>query len=372
MSSLCLGMGGESTGYPPVRGLDLASLAQARNVVLLVIDGLGYHYLKQRAADSELFRHCHRSLTSVCPTTTTSAIPTFLTGRAPLQHGLTGWFTYFSEYGAVLTVLPFSTRIGQMPIDERLISPQQLTGQAPLFDQLPVASHLVMPDWIASSSFNRAFTGKARCRPYKGLKGMFNAIVSASRVRGERNYIYAYWPEYDALAHHHGVESPEVEAHLRQLDQAFAALVQRLKGSDTLVLVTADHGFIDTTSERTLRLQAHPQLAQTLMAPLCGEPRLAFCYVHPDRVIAFEQYVANTFAREVTLISRQQMLDEGWFGLGAAHPRLADRIGHYALVMNENYTISGTLPGERPLQHIGVHGGLSLDEMDVPLIYLEI
>ena len=39
--------------------------------------------------------------------------------------------------------------------------------------------------------------------------------------------------------------------------------------------------------------------------------------------------------------------------------------------MKENYIISGELPGERVLNHIGVHGGLSGEEMLVPLIVAE-
>jgi hypothetical protein len=186
-----------------------------------------------------------------------------------------------------------------------------------------------------------------------------------------RNFIYAYWPEFDSLAHEHGVASTAVAAHLAALDQAFAELVARLRGTDTQLLVTADHGFVDTTPERTLRLSDHPELTETLMMPLCGEPRLSFCYVHPDRVARFERYVNDRLGEAVTLCRSEQLLREGRFGLGEPHPRLRDRIGHYALLMNENYIITSELPGERPLSHIGVHGGLSPDEMLVPLISLD-
>lgn len=374
MSSIALAMGGWETGYLPLPQLDGERLGRVRNLVLLVVDGLGYRHLQERAPESALFSHCVGSMTSVCPSTTATAIPTFLSGLPPQQHGLTGWFTYFAEVGSIVTVLPYTTRLGRMPIDDRLLSPRQLSGVAPIYDHLAAQSHLVIPDWIAGTTFNQAFTGQGRLRPYPyrgGLQGMFKGIRAVVDAGKERNFVYAYWPEFDSLSHEHGVASAAVAEHLASLDQAFAELVARLRGTDTQLLVTADHGFVDTSPEKSLRLADHPQLAETLMMPLCGEPRLSFCYVHPDRTAQFERYVSGELADAVTLYPSEQLLREGWFGLGEAHPRLRDRIGHYALVMKENYIITSELPGERPLSHVGVHGGLSPDEMYVPLISLD-
>ncbi|AKH21204.1 alkaline phosphatase family protein [Sedimenticola thiotaurini] len=374
MSSIALAMGGWETGYQPLTQLDGERLGRVRNLVLLVVDGLGYHHLKEYAPQSVLFSHCVDSLTSVCPSTTTTAIPTFLTGLPPQQHGLTGWFTYFAEVGAVLTVLPYSTRLGRMPVDGQVLNPRQLTNVPPIYDRLTAQSHLVIPDWIAGSTFNQAFTGRGRVRPYphrSGVQGLFKGIRAAVDTGKERNFIYAYWPQFDSLSHEHGVASAAVAQHLSELDQGFAQLLERLRGSDTQLLVTADHGFIDTTPARTLRAADHPELADALMMPLCGEPRLPFCYVHPDRTDQFERYVKEELSDVATLFHSEQLLREGRFGLGKAHPRLRDRIGHYALAMQENYVITSELPGEQPLSHVGVHGGLSPDEMYVPLISLD-
>ncbi len=373
MSAVAQGMGGWNSGYLPCPALDEERLAQVRNLVLLVIDGLGYHYLQRQAGDSWLFRHCSDSLTSVCPSTTATAIPAFLTGLPPQQHGFTGWFTYFSELGSILTVLPHTHRLGRSPVDDQLLSPRHLCGVPPIYDRLDANSHLVMPDWIADSAFNRAFTGTASIRPYRGgMQGFVRGIRQVVDSGRRRNFVYAYWPEFDSLAHHHGVESEVVSRHLQALEREIGGLVDRLAGSDTLLMITADHGFIDTTPERTLRLAHHPELARTLMMPLCGEPRLAFCYVHPDRTGAFEDYVASELSEAVDLVPSRSLLQDERFGLGQPHPRLMDRIGHYALLMKENYIITSELPGEQPLAHVGVHGGLSPAEMFVPLISLDL
>jgi hypothetical protein len=66
------------------------------------------------------------------------------------------------------------------------------------------------------------------------------------------------------------------------------------------------------------------------------------------------------------------LLQENWFGPGVAHPKLASRIGDFALVMQENWTIKDWLPGERQHSMLGVHGGVSADEMQVPLVSLHL
>lgn len=373
MSSIALGMGGWETGYPPHEGISLERLSRVRNLVLLVVDGLGYRYLKEQAGDTVLYRHCRGSLTSVCPSTTATAIPTFLTGVPAQQHGFTGWFTYFSEVGSILAVLPYTMRLGRIPIDDRVLPPSRLSDLRPLTDHLSATSHLVMPDWIADSTFNRAFSGNARIQPCRGdLDSLVKGVTNAVNAGRERNYIYAYWPEFDSLAHQHGVASEAVARHLRELDRAVSELCDRLQGTDTLLLVTADHGFVDTSPGRTIRLSAHPELAHTLMMPPCGEPRLAFCYVHPDRTGQFETYVTTELKEAMTLFPSQQLLEQSRFGLGSPHPRLHDRIGHYALVMKENYILASELAGEQALTPIGVHGGLSADEMYVPLITMDL
>ena len=138
-------------------------------------------------------------------------------------------------------------------------------------------------------------------------------------------------------------------------------------------MLTADHGFVDTTSETRLELGDHPRLADTLVLPLCGEGRVAFCYVDPARRGLFETYVAEELGDVCVAIENRELLAGDYFGLGEAHPRLAERIGHYALLMKENYVLRDRLMGEgdRPV-HVGVHGGTSSAEMHVPLVLAEL
>ena len=364
MASLIGALGGEEELYAPLRLLAPREIG-TRSVVLLVIDGLGYEYLQEQRPAGALARHLKGRMTSVFPSTTATAITTFLTGTAPQHHALTGWFMYFREIAAVAAVLPYRTRQAGTPLG---LAPETLLEHVPVFDRIPVRSYSVAPQDIAHSAFNSAHLGRARLEPYATLEQMLETTTRLVRAPGERRYVYAYWPELDRLGHMHGMNSPEAAAHLARLDEAFAGFLADIAGSDTSVVVTADHGFVDSTPARTIALERHPRLVRSLVLPLCGEPRAAYCYVSPDRRDAFVDYVNEHLSAYAELYESEFLIDSGWFGLGTPHPRLRERVGDYTLVMKDNAIIEDWLPGEKRFRKIGVHGGTSTREMYVPLI----
>ena len=371
MSSIEQAMGSAFDLYPPADALPVSELRDCDNLVLLAVDGLGYDYLTDVGKDSQLSSHLKARLTSVCPSTTAAAVPTFLTGVAPQQHGFTGWFTWFRELGNILSVLPFQPRHGGCALGELGLNPGVLSGREPVFHRMQARSHVVMPDQIAGSEFNLAFHDGARICPFAGLNDFFSVIQTAVGNKDNRNYVYAYWPEFDRLAHSRGVGSQEVAQHLVEFDQAFSQFVSRMQGSGCKIIVTADHGFIDVPSSGVIQMSNHPELADTLVMPLCGEQRFAYAYVHPDKTERFCQYVESELSHAVDLCKSSDLIDQGWFGLGAAHPELESRVGHYAMVMKPGYKIRDRVLGEKPKRHIGVHGGITAEEMYVPLIVVD-
>lgn len=366
-ASLVTALGGEETLYPPVSFIDGESLRGAQNVVLVVIDGLGYEYLVRHGEGGALHRHLAGVLTSVFPTTTATAITTFLTGTAPQQHGITGWFMYLEEIHAVSAVLPFTLRGGKS-LRAAGIDAAGLFDCRPLFDRVPVPSYIVIPQHIAYSDYNLAHRGAATVIPYHSMSLFINAIESAVKGRNGRKFLYAYWPELDGLAHEYGLNSRQVTTHFCQLEDAITRLLNLLKGTRTIVIITADHGMIDSGPDRVIEVADHPPVARSLRLPLCGERRAAFCYVHPERENQFVDYVETALRDYASLIESKALIARGYFGSGPPHPRLSQRVGDYTLIMKDNYVIKDWVPGESRHVHVGVHGGLTNDELCVPVI----
>jgi len=369
MSSLGQAMACQVNDYPLLTSLLPEEINQKKNIVLFVIDGLGYEYLINNAKDSALHRHLRSRITSVFPSTTATAITTFMTGQAPLQHGLTGWHTYLKELGCVTAVLPFRPRVGSKGFDNDSIDVHRLYGHTPIFDLIDRASYVVAPEWIIHSEYNVAHSGSALLHGYNTLSECFQNIEDIIKAEEQPKYIYAYWPDFDRYSHEFGCTSSRVNNHFAELDTAFERLLSNIEGSNTSVIVTADHGFIDTVPDRVIQLSDHPVIQTSLVLPLCGEPRTAYCYVHPDREQQFVAYVEREFTEFAELHSSKVLVEKAYFGKGQAHPHFYDRIGHYTLLMKENYVLKDILAGEPPFAHIGVHGGTSVQEMYVPLIF---
>lgn len=368
MESLYRGLGGDPVRdparCPPLRMLSPETVSSHRAVLLLVVDGLGDAMLQSSTLCPALRRHRVACLSSVFPTTTAAGITCFLTGQPPARHGLTGWYVYVETLDQVMAVLPGLPR-GEGPRYEDIATtPRELLGLDPLFTHLPVPVACVSPAEISDSPFNRSVTGAARPYVYDDLAGFFEQARRAAL--DSPGFTYAYWPELDHLGHLHGADSVELHAHLAALDAGFAALLRALSGSDTLVLLTADHGMIDAPLH--LDLNAHPDITACLRYPLCGEPRVAFAYVRRDFHERFRRLVTERFAHCLTLVESRELLAAGWFGPGPDHPALAGRIGDYALLMHDGWMVVDRQPGERAPRMVAVHGGLSAAERLVPLV----
>ena len=357
--------------YPPATLFTDKALADTRKLVLLVVDGLGYDYLLRQPESSCLRRHLRGQLDSVFPTTTAASITSLLTGVAPQQHAVTGWFMWLRELNALTTILPFRQRGDNRDLAEAGFNVADLIGAEPLLMHATCAARLLSPAWIVDSAYSLATGGRAERLGYNGLEDFFTKLLRSVEDAASQ-FVYAYWPEHDALAHDHGVSSAQVEAHFAAFDAAFAGFLAAVQTTDTTVIVTADHGFIDTGPVHYLQLADHPALVDCLARPLCGEPRAAYCYVKAGRHAEFERRVVEELEPYCDLQHSQDLVTAGYFGLGEPHPELAARIGDYTLLMKEQFVIKDYVEGEKPFFFAGVHSGLSLAELRVPLVVAQL
>jgi hypothetical protein len=371
MSSIQRGFGANAD-YSPCNLLPPEELLKSESVILLLIDGLGYQYLIQNGQNSYLFKHNKGFLTSVFPSTTAAAISTIYTGLAPQNHGVLAWFMYLRTLGTVVTTLPMYIRYNKTSLLTREISPEKIFSVPSIFQNLPITSYMILPKELENSAYNRVFTAKANSLYYRTIEEFLAYPVNLVKNVSKRKLIIGYWPKIDECAHKTGMSSPETLSEFCNIDQQIASFIDRINtlGKNVTIIVTADHGLIDTTPERTVFLEQHPQLADCLALPCCGEPRTVFCYVRPRKVEQFENYVKNDLADIADLHPTDSLIAENYFGLGNFHPEFLSRVGDYHLFMKENYTFKDLLLGEKRQILIGNHGGTSIEEMQIPLILM--
>ena len=369
MQSILTGLGASGTGdvHGHLADLGPEEVADARHVVLLVVDGLGRAQLESGPAPA-LRASLRATITSVFPSTTASAVTTFLTGLAPVEHAVTGWFMWLRELGTVIAPLPFTTRAKRTDLTELGLAPGDVFTGPSIFERVRADCHAVQPADLVDSVYSQAHTRGAASRGFKRLDQLVDAIVDIVQDARQRTYVSAYWPMLDTLSHRHGAASSRARRHLAKIDAQFERLRAALTGTGTLLVVTADHGFIDIRAESCLDAGSVPGLDPMLSLPLCGEPRVAYCYVRESRRMDFIQCVGEELGGAALVVESASMIANGWFGLGESHPRLHERVGDHALVMRDGHAIRDRIAGEKRFRHVGVHGGVSREEMRVPLV----
>lgn len=355
-----------ATGWPQA-GIQAG---ERRVVVLLVIDGLGDRFLARHGGGSCLLAHRQRAMTSVFPSTTASAVTLLHTGLSPAEHGLNGWFIHDRRFGGVIAPLPLVRRGGGPIKASRLIS--RLFPYPSMFRGARRPVTVLSPADIAFSRFSMHHSRGARVRPYQRLDGLATAISEEAQAQaGSGGLIHAYYPVFDAISHVHGAHSAPAVSVFRRVDEVFARLIDTLRGRGAILLATADHGFIDAPEHKAVGIAPQGEVAGMLAAPLFGERRVAYCALRAGAEDEFQAWAEAELRGRAVLLWADAVLASGLLGPGKPHARLRERLGSCALLMEPGWTLHDTVEGEKPHAMIGVHGGLSADEMWVPLIRAE-
>jgi hypothetical protein len=275
---------------------------------------------------------------------------------------------YLKEFGSVVTSLLYQSRCTGASLQRNAIGADCVYGHRPIFKELSRKVYSIQPQQFRTTEYDIRINQIPYKLSYRTLSGFFRKIRQVVRRRHEQTFTYAYWSEFDSLCHHYGTKSPEVAAHFEQLEHEFTKLVGATAGTDTMIIVTADHGLLDTERDQIVEVKHHPEFLETLALPLCGEPRVAYCYVRPSKTAQFERYIATQLDGMCKLYRSEDLIVRNYFGLFEPDPRLYDRIGDYVLIMRDNYVIKDFLLNEEEKFHIGNHGGVSEEEMLVPAI----
>jgi len=92
------------TDYNSLNILDKTMDKKYKNIVLLILDGLGTSILNKHS-NGFLSQNKIADITSVCPSTTTSAMTTYYSAKPPSKTGWLAWSQYFKEYGRTIDLL---------------------------------------------------------------------------------------------------------------------------------------------------------------------------------------------------------------------------------------------------------------------------
>ncbi|HHX08901.1 MAG TPA: alkaline phosphatase family protein [Chloroflexi bacterium] len=358
-----------------------------QNVVLVLVDALGYNQLvrlmnagKAPLWQKQLDKGKLFPLTSISPSTTASALTTIWTGTTPNQHGVIGYEMWLKELGLIMnnilhTPITFKGDIGGL--SRAGFEPTRFMNQIPLgqrFSKYGVESHAFLPAGIANSGLSMMHLPGSHLHAFTAESDMFlNMRDLLNTTSRQRRFVYSYWSYVDGLMHRYGTYNERVTEQFFDFSNAFfrllvSGLTEQAK-KDTLILVTADHGSVETPVDEHFNLANHPDFRKMLtMSPTC-EGRLPFFYLKQGSESAVRTYFEHTWPGKFVLLTRQQVLDLKLLGNGQDHPDLEERIGDLVAIPRGNAYLWWP---EKANTMQGRHGGLHPDEMLVPLFAVDL
>ncbi|WP_426572604.1 alkaline phosphatase family protein [Aquihabitans sp. McL0605] len=320
-------------------------------VVLLVLDGLGWDQLQERKhLAPTLASMVGGPITSVSPSTTATALTSIATGLAPGEHGVMGYRVAVDH--EVLNVLRWTTPVGDA---RKRIDPHAFQPHPAFCSQRPC---IVTKAEFVSSGFSGAHLAEVRFHGYRVPSAM---LVELRRsLKAGEPFIYAYYDGIDKVSHEYGL-GEFYDAELQAVDRLVAEVLSMLP-RDAALVITADHGqvhvgnnIVDPHSD----VMAHVSFQS-------GEGRFRWLHARPGRTDALLEAAQAHHTDTAWVVSRDQTVDEGWWG-----ERVTDvarqRLGDVALVAHAPVSF-GDVADSGPFELIGRHGSLTAAEMFVPLL----
>jgi hypothetical protein len=343
-----------------------ANIGESEHLIFVLADGFGMNLMEQLPATSLLRTHCIRRISAVFPSSTAPALTSFATGEWPASHGLLFWWQYMEESDISVFTLPFRERFTRRPLDELGITSEQLFHSPPRITTIPRGVLSFQPSRSADSVYSGYCYAGTPVYGYESTEDAFATVEHRVRTAKEPTYTYVYHSAIDHVEHDHGADSPEALAVLTQFDREIRELAEAVSGRARIV-ISADHGQFHVDDSNVLFVEEDDELLRYLKCVPTGEgPEPAF-HVRPGRGSDFESVFRRRFRDHYALLRRSEVEELQILGPEPLSNLARARLGDYLALTADPVVLryrpeAGSMPGD--------HGGLSRDEMEIPLIVI--
>lgn len=339
---------------PPNATLPLADKwleKRYKNVVVLLLDGMGVNILEEHLKPSGFFRKNLKGIySSTFPPTTVAATTAIDSGLYPSQSAWLGWEGYFKEIDKSVAYFRNTDQHGYPAADYNVAwtyCPYRRVVQR------------------IESGGTKAYYSTPFYDPYPyNFNEVCHRVKELCKEEGEK-YIYAYWTEPDQTMHEEGCHTRGIKTLLQEIETRTKELAQSL--SDTLLIITADHGHIDCDG---VAITDYPDIMECLKRMPSIEARALNLFVKEGMSEKLQTAFRQHFEDKFLLLSKEEVLEKQLFGMGKNHSRLEEMLGDFIAVGMDNLSIYNSTKDKNYFK--GHHAGMTKEEMEIPFIVIEI
>lgn len=325
----------------------------ASQIVLLVLDGLGFSQFERFAAEMpNLNKFSTQRISSVAPTTTATALTSISTGATPATHGILG-YRMKTPQGKIMNSLSWACPNSDSAL---MPSPDEVQPKQPFLDFHP---KVVTKAQYQNSGFTRAHLRDTQIVDYRFPSTMVDHV--SELLHKDEAFVYTYYEGIDTVAHEYGLRECYLEE-LKAVDYFIGRLVKSLPQGSTL-LVTSDHGQVEVPGSPIVidsRILSETEL-------LSGEGRFRWLHLKSGSEKKVVNLALELYGNDAWVMTKSQLVEAGYYGSPAEMGLVGDRLGDVALIAKTNVAFFDPMD-TGPYNLVSRHGSLTPDELEVPLL----
>lgn len=337
--------------FNTIKELDKAFLKyKPKHVVFMILDGMGYKWLNSSLNSKSFLRsNISKKISTVFPSTTSSAIPVSKSSKMPIETGWIGWENYFNDLKRSLVMFTgkdyFTGEMTNINVREKYLPYDNF------YESLGVPFLDIEPEFD----------------PLNGVKTFKEGLDKMIKFQKEndKTFTYFYTAEPDSTLHKFGTKEVESIKVLKDINQDLTDY-KDLFLDDTMFIITADHGHQNV---KHVDLRNFKDIMSLLERVPSNESR-ALCFeVRNGKKEEFKKLFNLYFRKIYKLYDKKEFLEKGFLGKFDGHisKRLSSFLGDFiAVAISDYYFIYSDLQLDQVMA--STHAGMTKNEMEVPLI----
>lgn len=369
------------------------TMRQYDTVIFMFIDAFGWRFYETYRHQSPFLQQFHHvaKITSQFPSTTTAHVTCIHTGQAVGQSGLYEWHMYDPKLDGMITPFMFSfsgDRVAEtlkpLPIQASDLYPPKTTFYQTLAE-LGIHSVMLQHKALFNSTYSQyVLRGISEIISHKTLpEAMVNLRVALAHQQ-QPTYYFFYYSTIDTICHDYGPDSPQLAAEIQNfLNTMNEFFYQPLHGklTNTLLVVTADHGQTHVDPKTTVYVNTDPRFAgleqaiktnrygQKLVP--AGSPRDMFFHIQADKLSETHAFLTQRLEGQAEVCLVTDLIEAGYFGLHPISEAFLQRVGNLVVLPYAGNSVWWYEAERFEQSFYGHHGGLTPDEMEIPLMLSE-
>ena len=360
-------------------------------VILFFVDAFGWRFFERYAEKYEFLKTVLKhgavsKMTSQFPSTTAAHVTCIHTGLNVGQSGVYEWNYYEPLVDEVIAPLLFSyagdkerDTLKHAGIAAEAYFPRQTVYQR--LHTMGIASYALQSEAYTQSTFSTIVYKGAELIPYRRWsEALTNLEELVFSDRAQVAYYFLYFDKIDATGHTYGPNSDQFERMMETFMWMMEEFHQKLAGKleHTLLVMTADHGQLEVDPQKTFYLNRQAAgIEQYLQTNRHGRPivpagsaRDMFLHIKEERVDEAIAFLQKHLENKAEVYQTQQLVEQHFFGSAQPSNEFMSRVGNVVILPYQDETVWWYEGGKFEMHFRGHHGGLTPQEMEIPLLFL--